>query len=190
MTKEPLNKTEQEILIRIAREAIEKAVRGDSPQKLDIDALPTSLQEHGASFVTLTINGRLRGCIGTLEAHQPLANDVQEHAIAAALHDFRFPPVRPEELSRIAIEVSVLSPNRPFQYEGSKELVEKLQPQIDGVILQDGFRKATFLPQVWDQLPDPAEFLTHLCVKMGAAGDLWRKKPLQVFTYQVQEFHE
>lgn len=190
MNQEPLGMHEKEILLTIARDAIERSVQGESLTKIDLPSLPISLQEQGASFVTLTINERLRGCIGTLEAHQPLAIDVQEHAVAAALQDFRFPPIQPEELSKIAIEISILTPHAPLQYDNPQDLINILRPRIDGVVLQDGFRKATFLPQVWDQLPDPAEFLSHLCLKMGALGDLWRKKPLQVFTYQVQEFHE
>jgi AmmeMemoRadiSam system protein A len=116
--------------------------------------------------------------------------DVQEHAAAAALQDPRFPRVMPKELGDIEIEVSVLSPKQVLDYEDPEELVQKIRPKIDGVVLQDGFRKATFLPQVWEQLETPEVFLSHLCAKMGASSDLWRKKPLQVYTYQVQEFHE
>jgi uncharacterized protein len=185
-----LNKTEQEILLKIAREALEKSIQGKKLPEVKLDQLPPSLQEDGASFVTLTINNRLRGCIGTLQAYQPLAKDVQEHAIAAALQDFRFPSVQPAELPQIEIEISVLSPHQPLTYDSPENLIRRLRPGVDGVVLQDGFRKATFLPQVWDKLPKPEDFLSQLCLKMGATNDLWRKKPLQVFTYQVQEFHE
>lgn len=185
-----LNKAEQEILLKIAREALKKSVRGKPLPEVNLETLPPSLQEDGASFVTLTKSGRLRGCIGTLQAYQPLAIDVQEHAVAAALQDFRFPNVKPAELGQINVEVSVLSPRSPLQYENSQDLLNQLRPKIDGVVLQDGHRKATFLPQVWEKIPDPELFLSQLCVKMGAPGDLWRNKPLQVYTYQVQEFHE
>lgn len=185
-----LNKAEQEILLKIAREALEKSVQGQPLPQVKLMALPPSLQEDGASFVTLTKSGRLRGCIGALQAYQPLAVDVQEHAVAAALQDFRFPNVTPSELNLINVEVSVLSPRAPLRYEGPQDLVHQLRPKIDGVVLQDGLRKATFLPQVWEKVPDPELFLSHLCIKMGAPGDLWRNKPLQVYTYQVQEFHE
>ncbi|MGI6741367.1 MAG: AmmeMemoRadiSam system protein A [Brevefilum sp.] len=190
MTTGQLTKNDQEILLKIARDAIVSSTRGESPAEILLSSLPAPLQEQRASFVTLTINGRLRGCIGTLEAYQPLANDVQEHALAAAFRDHRFSPVQPEECSKITIGISVLTPKTLLHYDGPQDLIEKLQPRVDGVVLQDGSKKATFLPQVWDQLPEPAEFLTHLCIKMGASGDLWRKKSLQVFTYQVQEFHE
>jgi len=189
MSKE-VNQAEQEILLKIAREALEKSVQGEPLPQVKITALPPSLQEDGASFVTLTKSGRLRGCIGALQAYQPLAIDVQQHAVAAALQDFRFPNVKPSELSQINIEVSVLSPKAPLRYEDPQELVNQLRPNVDGVVLQDGLRKATFLPQVWEKVPDPELFLSQLCIKMGAPGDLWRKKPLQVYTYQVQEFHE
>jgi AmmeMemoRadiSam system protein A len=185
-----LNKTEQEILLKIAREALEKSVRGLPLPGVNLPVLSPALQADGASFVTLTIEGRLRGCIGTLEPYQPLAKDVQEHAVAAALQDPRFPNVQPEETDSIKIEVSVLTPKIPLHYDGPLELLEKIRPGIDGVVLQDGFRKATFLPQVWEKISDPALFLSQLCRKMGSPSDLWRKKPLQVSIYQVQELHE
>jgi uncharacterized protein len=187
---ENLNQTEQGILLKIAREALDASVRGKSLPELQLSTLPTPLQEKGGSFVTLTIEGQLRGCIGTLEAYQPLALDVQEHAVAAALQDYRFANVRPDELPFIEIEVSVLTPRFPLEYKSSQDLVQKLRPGIDGVVLEDGFRKATFLPQVWEQIPNPERFLSQLCLKMGAQADLWRTKHIQVFTYQVQEFHE
>lgn len=185
-----LNQAEQEILLKLAREALEHSTHSKPLPQLKLNALPPSLRVDGASFVTLTKSGRLRGCIGTLQAYQPLAIDVQEHAVAAALQDSRFPNVQPAELGQINIEVSILSPRSPLQYEGPQDLVNQLRPNIDGVVLQDGLRKATFLPQVWVQIPDPESFLSHLCAKMGRPANLWRERPLQVYTYQVQEFHE
>jgi hypothetical protein len=189
MTKH-LEQTEQALLLQIAREALTLSVQGRALPPLDLANLPQPLQKDGASFVTLTEGGQLRGCIGALEAYQPLALDVQEHAMAAALQDYRFPQVRPDELGRIEIEISVLTPRTELDYETPEDLIQKLRPNVDGVVLQDSFRKATFLPQVWEQLPQPEPFLAHLCQKMGAASDLWQKKHLTVFTYQVQEFHE
>jgi AmmeMemoRadiSam system protein A len=148
------------------------------------------LREAGASFVTLTIGGQLRGCIGTLEAHQPLAEDVREHAIAAAFEDPRFPGLGEDELNRIQIEVSRLTRPVPLEYKDSQDLISRLRPNIDGVILQDGFRRATFLPQVWKTLPDPTIFLENLCYKMGISANAWRTKHLDAYIYQVQEFHE
>ena len=185
-----LNETEQKILLGIARETLEDCVRGIPLSRIKLEELPGRLRENGASFVTLTIAERLRGCIGTLEAYQPLAEDVQEHTVAATLQDFRFPKVQPRELSAINIEISVLTPRTPLHYDNPEDLAHKLRPGVDGVVLQDGYRKATFLPQVWEKLPDPEEFLAQLCLKMSAPTDLWRTKPLQVFIYQVQDFHE
>lgn len=187
---ESLTLEEKTILLKIARESIVKAVKGKTKIKLDISTLPVQLQEDGASFVTLTKAGRLRGCIGTLEAYQALALDVQEHAIAAALEDYRFPTLTPQELDKTSIEISRLTQPEDFEYQSTDELLKGLHPGIDGVILKDGFRRATFLPQVWKNLPDPADFLSQLCMKMGSAPNLWHKQLLEVKTYQVEEFHE
>jgi AmmeMemoRadiSam system protein A len=153
-------------------------------------SLTPHLRENGASFVTLTIDDELRGCIGALEAHQPLAEDVREHAISAALEDPRFLPVDKTELNRIRLEISRLSVPHPLEYSSSEDLRTKLRPHVDGVILKSDYRRATFLPQVWDKIPKPADFLDRLCEKMGARPDLWQKKKLQVYIYQVEEFHE
>ena len=187
---EALNREEQKFLLRIAREAIENSVKGETLPKIELARLPERLREKRASFVTLTLQNRLRGCIGTLDAYQSLAEDVQEHAVAAALMDPRFTPVQQTELSEIRVEVSALTPKTPLSYETPDDLPRALTPGVDGVVLQDGSRKATFLPQVWEQLPDPEQFLSHLCMKMGAPPDLWRKKQLQVSLYQVESFSE
>lgn len=189
--QEKLTLEEQKTLLRLAREAIERGVRNESLSSLDQSALPLSLREEGSSFITLTVRGELRGCIGSLEPYQSLADDVREHALAAALNDPRFPPVREDELNRIQIEVSRLTRPLLLEYEDANELLSKLRPCVDGVILRDGlYRRATFLPQVWEKIPDPAEFLNNLCYKMGVKPDLWRSKHLDVLTYQVEEFHE
>lgn len=185
-----LSNEEKDILLKIARTAIQNALEGYPNKPIQVGELTEHLKEPGATFVTLTKNGELRGCIGTLEPYLPLYEDVREHAIAAALNDYRFPPVQPSELPLINIEISRLTPPQPLSYENPDELVHKLRPNIDGVVLQDGMQKATFLPQVWEKLPFPEEFLNHLCIKMGSPMDLWRRKKLQVFTYQVEEFHE
>ena len=185
-----LTQPDQKTLLSIARDALESSVRREKLPEIKISDLSQTLIAEGASFVTLTKDGFLRGCIGTLEAYQPLAKDVQGHAVAAALQDPRFPPVQPLECPLIEIEVSVLTPKVPLDYEDDLDLINKIKPGIDGVVLQNDFRKATFLPQVWEKLPTHEDFLTHLCLKMGARGNLWREKPLKVFLYQVQEFHE
>ncbi len=189
--QDKLTPEEQKILLRLAREAMTLRVRGGKLPRLELSSLPPRLREEGASFITLTIRGELRGCIGALEAYQPLAQDVREHAIAAALEDPRFPPVQERELGAIQIEVSRLTRPVPLEYKDAANLLSKLRPHVDGVILRESLgRRATFLPQVWEKLPDPVEFLNHLCQKMGLNENAWRSKHLEVFTYQVEEFHE
>jgi len=190
MMQANLTLEEQQTLLRMAREAMEYGVRGKRLEPLNVRSLSTHLREQGASFVTLTIRGQLRGCIGALEARQPLAADVREHAMAAALEDPRFPPVREDELSRIQIEVSSLTRPISLEYKDAADLLSKLKPHLDGVILRDGGRRATFLPQVWEKIPDPIEFMNNLCYKMGLSDNAWRVKHLEVFIYQVEEFHE
>ena len=153
MPDRPLTRDEKQLLLSIARQALENAVRGIPLPELELKTMSEALWEVGASFVTLTKRGDLRGCIGALEAYQPLAIDVQDHAVAAALEDYRFPPVRVEELKTIDIEVSRLTPPVKMDYQGPEELLQQLRPGVDGVILRDGRQRATFLPQVWDKIP-------------------------------------
>jgi len=188
--QETLTTEEQKILLRLAREAMERGVKGEEISVLDLSSLPLRLREEGSSFVTLTMGGQLRGCIGSLNPYQPLAEDVREHAVAAALNDPRFPPVKESELNGIQVEVSRLTRPLPLEYKDADDLLSQLHPHVDGVILQDAFHRATFLPQVWEKIPDPADFLDNLCYKMGIKPDVWRSKHLDVLTYQVEEFHE
>jgi len=181
---------EKQILLKLARQSLEAGVRGSPLPALELSALTPTLRSEGAAFVTLTVNGELRGCIGALQPYQSLAEDVREHAVAAALEDYRFPPVQENELSKIQIEVSRLTIPVPLDYKSTEDLLAKLHPGVDGVILRDGSRRATFLPQVWEKIPDGAAFLANLCYKMGAAPDTWRRKHLDVQVYQVEEFHE
>ena len=185
-----LNADEKQTLLRLAREALQQGVAGQTMPVLNLQNLPPALRATGASFITLTIAGELRGCIGALEPYQPLAEDVREHAVAAALEDPRFPPVSREEVGRIKIEISRLTLPRDLEYTDAEDLLGKLHPHVDGVILRDGMRRATFLPQVWEKIPDKEQFLDNLCYKMGAAPDTWRRKHLEVLTYQVEEFEE
>lgn len=190
MPENQLSQTDKAFLLTVAREAIENAVAGLLQARVDHSGLSPLLLADGASFVTLTASGNLRGCIGALEPYQSLVDDVQEHAIAAALEDFRFPPVQAYELKSIHIEISRLTPPTPLVYVTHEELITRLRPNIDGVILREGRHRATFLPQVWEKLPDPHSFLSQLSLKMGAPADYWTKTHLEVLTYQVDEFHE
>jgi len=186
----PLTSEEKHLLLKLARQSIELAVNGHPLPILKLDEFSPPLQENGAAFVTLTEEGELRGCIGALEPFQPLVQDVCEHAAAAALEDFRFYPVRPQEVNRLEIEISRLTPQVPLPYERPEELARLLRPGIDGVVLRDGSHRATFLPQVWEKVENPAEFLSQLCLKMGVSANYWQKKVLQVSIYQVEEFKE
>jgi uncharacterized protein len=185
-----LTSEEKQTLLRLAREALQQGVGGQTAPPLDLQGLTPALSADGASFITLTIDGNLRGCIGALEPYQPLAQDVREHAVAAALDDPRFPPVSPEEIDRIKIEISRLTLPKRVEYTDAEDLLYRLHPYVDGVIVRDGFLRATFLPQVWEKIPDKEDFMENLCYKMGAAPDLWRRKHLEVLTYQVEEFQE
>lgn len=185
-----LTDQEKQYLLGLARDTISNALQNLPRPQIHEAELTPALRDNGASFVTLTIEGRLRGCIGSLEARQGLARDVREHAFQAAFEDYRFPPLTSEEIARVEIEISRLTPPVELVYQSPLDLLASLTPGVDGVILQDGLRRATFLPQVWQQLPDPADFLSHLSVKMGAPADIWKKKTLQVKTYSVEEFSE
>lgn len=187
-SKERLTEEEGKLLLRIARETIRTRLFGG---KVDMPHdLPQSLKEKKGTFVTLTIEGRLRGCIGHILPTEPLVEGVVENAINAAFRDPRFPPLSKEEFERIRIEVSVLTTPKKLAYKDYKDLLKALRPNMDGVIIRKGINQATFLPQVWEQLPSKEEFLTHLCIKAGLSPEEWKKGTLEVETYQVQAFHE
>ena len=185
-----LTREEERTLLQLARQALEAGVKRKALPPIDPAVLTPTLQAEGASFVTLTVDGDLRGCIGALQPYQSLAEDVREHAVAAALEDYRFPQVQEDELEKIQIEVSRLTTPAPLDYSDADDLLGRLRPGVDGVVLRDGMRRATFLPQVWEKIPEAADFLDNLCYKMGAAPDTWKRKHLEVMVYQVEEFHE
>jgi AmmeMemoRadiSam system protein A len=186
----PLTSQERETLLKLARETISCAARNRELPSVDLDAVPEGLRRDGACFVTLTKHGELRGCIGSLEARRPLALDVRENAMGSALRDPRFPPVRPEELDDLHVEISVLSAPQPLSYDGLDNLIARLRPGVDGVVIERGWHRATFLPQVWEKLPDPRQFLERLCYKAGLSPDTYDHPDLDVYTYQVEEFEE
>jgi uncharacterized protein len=186
----PLARAEKLVLLRLARQGLEAAVRRKAAPELAREACTPALERLGCSFVTLTEEGELRGCIGGLAAEEPLWRDVQHRAGQAALDDYRFIPVQADELPKIEIEVSVLTEPVPLAYATPDDLPRLLRPHVDGVVLRHGGHRATFLPQVWQNVSDPEEFLSLLCEKMGAARDAWRRAHLEVETYQVDEFHE
>jgi len=176
-----------DVLLSAARTAIARtltatAARAGTP--------PAWALEPGASFVTLKENGRLRGCIGSLAAQRPLLEDVRANAVAAATRDPRFAPMTPDELPAVAIEVSVLSAPRPLRVSGLREGYAALRPGVDGVILETGtWRRATFLPQMWEYLPEPAQFLEHLWLKAGLPPGVWQEG-MTLQTYTVRAWNE
>ncbi len=186
--KNDLSYKQQQKLLNLARETISCKVnnREDLPAE---DQDPVFFKKM-ATFVTLKISGKLRGCIGNLQPVSTLWDGVKSNAINAAFNDHRFPPLTAEELAAVEIDISVLSLPEPLEYSNCLDLEDKLRPGVDGVILQDGVNGATFLPQVWEQLPSVDLFLGHLCRKAGLAETAWRERPLYIQTYQVLCFHE
>ncbi len=190
LVESPLPEEARNIILKLARDALQVAALRNPLPSIDLKTLPAELQKPGASFVTLTKNDALRGCIGALEAKLPLAEDVRQHAVAAALHDYRFPAVEVDELDDIRIEVSILTEPKPLEYEDAEMLLQVLRPSVDGVIITDGLRRATFLPQVWERIPSPSMFLSMLCEKASLPSDAWKTRKLQVYIYQVETIHE
>lgn len=173
------------VLPPLARAAI--AARLGLGEPPAITALDARLLAPGASFVTLELADRLRGCVGSLEALRPLADDVRSNAVAAAFEDPRFPPLTEDELPGIGLEVSVLGPLVEIRARDQEELSPQLRPGVDGVVLAVGDRRATFLPQVWRSLPDPVEFVDHLRRKAGIGDDLWKLEP-RFSLYRVRKW--
>jgi hypothetical protein len=187
---DPLTEHDKTTLLGVARQALEAAVQYSPLPRLELSGLTLRLQKPGASFVTLSSSGVLRGCIGTIKHDRPLALDVQFHAQAAARDDYRFAPVLPEELPQIDIEISVLNQPHPLRYKNSQDLLQKLKPGVDGVILMHGVHRGTFLPQVWKRVTCPEQFLDLLCQKACLPPTAWRDQPLEILTYQVESFDE
>lgn len=174
------------ILVPLARAAIGREFGLDLPVA---DADAAWLREPGATFVTLTQGAQLRGCIGTLEACRPLADDVVANAQAAAFRDPRFKPLIREEFATTTVEVSLLSPLENLSFNDEASALTQLRPDIDGVIFQYGHHRSTFLPQVWEQLPERAEFMAHLKHKAGLPPDFWSSE-VKLSRYTVSKWHE
>ena len=185
-----LNAQEKILLLKLARQSI--MLRLNIPiQDRILDAqIPKSLTEPGAVFVTLTESEELRGCIGSLEAYRPLCLDVREDAIAAAFYDTRFSQVSSVELPEIRIEISVLGKQEKITYTNTADLHTQLKSNKPGVVISKAGFHATFLPQVWEELPQVEYFLTELCRKAGLPGSSWQNGDLEVSTYPVIKFSE
>lgn len=168
-----LQAPDRQTLLRTAADSIAHGLRTGKPLNVNPQAHSPELQLIRATFVTLEIQHRLRGCIGTLQASRPLIEDVAIHAFAAAFQDPRFPQVGLGEFPQLSYHISILSPSEPVQFSSQQDLLAKIRPGIDGIILSEGARRATFLPSVWDQLPDPVQFLAHLKQKAGLPPGYW-----------------
>lgn len=181
-------RTEDELgptLLAHARHAIAAALDIDLPAPPD----DPRLGERGATFVTLKANGELRGCIGSLNAHRTLDKDVAENALGAAFRDPRFSPLTAVEWPGVRVEVSLLSDPEFMAFKDEADALARLRPGIDGVIFFNGCQKATFLPQVWEQLPEPRDFMAALKRKAGKAADFWGPN-VMIATYQVRKWQE
>ena len=191
MEKSVLSKKEL-ALLQLARECISKEFteKGFGQVAIPTEISEAFLKQKRGVFVTLHKKGRLRGCIGNIEPVKTLEAGVRENAVFAAFKDSRFAPLTLDELALIDIEISILSKPKPLVYKDAKQLIFALVPGEDGVILEKNHHRATFLPQVWEQLPTPEEFLSHLCSKAGLAANAWETAGLKVHTYQVQSFGE
>lgn len=188
-----LTEEQGQILVRLARTTI--AARLGLPdvisKKIPANELadPTFQEQHG-TFVTLKIRNQLRGCMGCLTPSETILEGIRRNAINAAFNDPRFPPLTGTELEQAEIEVSILTNPQDLEYSDGKDLLTKLRPNIDGAIISKDMARATFLPQVWEQLPRTEDFLTHLCRKAGLSPDAWKEGEMDVSIYQVQYFHE
>jgi AmmeMemoRadiSam system protein A len=181
---------ERTMLLDLARKTVREVVTGERGSQVDATLLPAKFRESKGCFVTLTEDGRLRGCIGHIVAQAPLYAAVIENARNAAVRDHRFEPVRPDELGRIRIELSVLTEPEPLEFKSPQDLLEKLQPGKDGVVLNLAGRTATYLPQVWEHFPAKEDFMNSLAEKAGCAADAWRDPDAKVSTYRVEAWQE
>lgn len=172
-------------LIPIARAAISCAL--GIPETADESA--PWLSEQGACFVTLTQHGELRGCIGSLQAHRSLLDDVKNNAVSAALRDPRFVPLTAGELGITRIEISLLSAAQAIKFKNEAEALAQLRPNVDGVIFQYGHYRSTFLPQVWEQISQPNQFMAHLKIKAGLPADFWAPE-IMLSRYTVDKWKE
>lgn len=181
-----LTARDEQALLCLAGDVIKAGVQGRRHAVM-AQEYSSALQQQAAAFVTLHQRGRLRGCIGSLEARQALVLDVADNAWAAAFRDPRFAPVSPGDVEALDIHISVLSPPAPLQFSSEADLLMQLRPGIDGLIMEAAGRRGTFLPSVWEQLPRPGEFLQHLKLKAGLPADYW-SATLRVSRYTTHSF--
>ncbi len=179
---------EGQTLLDIARQAVVAACQGQRRWQPGTKEIPSHLLQPGASFVTLHTHDRLQGCIGSIQPRLPLALDVARNAQSAALDDPRFRPLAAEEVDDTEIEVSVLTPMQPLPYTGLDDLMHKVRPGVDGVEVERGWQRGLLLPQVWEQIPDPYDFLTHVALKASASLDIFSHPDTVVQVFQIISF--
>ncbi|MDH5301369.1 MAG: AmmeMemoRadiSam system protein A [Gammaproteobacteria bacterium] len=178
----------QSLLLTIARRAIETGLQSPgSHYSPDERQLPAELKKNGATFVTLQVNHRLRGCIGSLEAYRPLTQDVAANAYAAAFSDPRFSPLSMAEFHQLHLSISILTEPHPIEFSDEPDLLRQLQPGKDGLILESGHHRSTFLPSVWETLPDKTLFIEQLKRKAGLPESYWSDQ-LRVSRYHTESF--
>lgn len=188
-TAKPISASARKTLLEVARQSILYGLEHGSAPRLDPTSFTSELRGDRASFVTLHRDGELRGCIGHLEAFLPLVVDVSDNAYAAAFQDPRFPPLSKREYADLEIHISVLTPPSPLHFDSEADLLNKIRPGVDGLILEDGPFRGTFLPSVWDSLPSPEDFLRQLKRKAGLAPDHWSEQ-LSISRYETESFGE
>lgn len=187
---EEYTKEEKDFLLKLTRRTIEHFFDAKEKLKIADEEVPfDQLKEKRAAFVTLTQNNNLRGCIGSLEPAIPLYEEIIDKSFSAAFRDPRFIPLAKEELAKTKIHISILTVPRPLSFQDQQDLLRKLIPKKDGVVLKKGINSATYLPKVWEELPAKEDFLTSLCHKAGLPIDTWKKK-IEVLTYQTVDFSE
>ena len=179
--------SERQHLHWVARTAIARGLKTGKCPPVDVNSFPPALRAYRATFVTVTLDEALRGCIGSVAPVNPLAADVAQSAFKAAFSDPRFPPLTPEEAERVAIHVSILSHPRPLHFRDEADLVAQIRPDVDGLILESAGRRGLFLPSVWEKLPDPVLFVRHLKGKAGFPPDYWAND-LRVWRYTTESF--
>ena len=187
-----LSDQQGQILLKLARKTIadKLGVQVDEEESFIEMLKDQAFEAKRGTFVTLNIDGCLRGCIGCLTATESIKDSIQRNAINSAFNDNRFMPLTVDEFEKLDVEISILTESQQLEYTDSEELVSKLRPLVDGVIIRKGIASATFLPQVWEQLPGVEDFLGHLCMKAGMAADMWKTSRLDVSIYQAQKFKE
>lgn len=182
-----LKQKQRQQLLDIAYDSIKSGLSNKKPVAIDLSKFDAALQTKRATFITLLKNGELRGCIGVLEPIRALVDDVANNAYAAAFSDHRFPPLADNELEQLEIQISILGIPEEIFFTSEEDLIRQLKPNIDGLIMESGNHRGTFLPSVWESLAQPQDFLNHLKIKSGLAKTYWDDN-IKIHRYSVEKF--